>query len=161
MKKSILMVILVIACSVSSQAQNIIVQQNNMPQQNEKVIIKEKEVPVFVEVKETAQGPICLHGYLYVYPEDLGWFKWYPGDIINSINIAKAYGRNNWRLPTWNELQVMRANRSKIGGYFGKYGNAWENYMFIEGGSACYKHYDSHKRIDGENELGVRLVSTN
>ena len=142
--------------------QNIIIQQNNQQQQTEKVIVKEKEVPVFIEVNETIQGPICLHGYLYVYPEDLGRFNWYPRDIINSINEAKAYGRNNWRLPTWNELQVMKANKSKLGGNISKYGNGWESYMFVDkDGWVCHKHYDTYKRLDGEYEYYVRLVSTN
>lgn len=159
MKKFLLIVILIIVCNVSSHAQNIIIQQNN--QQHEKVIVKEKEVPVPIYIKEERQGPICLHGYLYVYPEDLGSFNWYPRDMVNAINASNAYGRSNWRLPTFYELKIIKENREKVGGFFKKYSNAIDSYMYNNNGWICIRHYDSHKRIDGEFEYRVRLVSSN
>lgn len=56
-----------------------------------------------------------LYGYLYVYPEELGCFETYPSQVINSINSSKSYGISGWRLPTYDELELLNNNAQKIG----------------------------------------------
>ena len=88
-------------------AQNIIVQQNNSTQKQEpKVVYKEKVV--YVEKKQN--GPILVAGYLYVYPEKLGYYDKCPTAIINGINKKRAYGKNTWRLPTKEEYSIIRSS---------------------------------------------------
>lgn len=155
--KNILAVILCCFIYDVAYSQNIIIQQNN-PKQTEKVVIKEKEVPVYIKKQPSAPTkPICLYGYLWVYPEDLGRFKTYPADVIAAINKSGAFGRNNWRLPTLDELRVLQQNVDKLGKVL------WSNqmtsfYMHQYYGHACC--CDSHIRIDGDFAYAIRLVST-
>lgn len=57
---------------------------------------------------------ITLHGYLIVYPEDLGVFSSEPTGIISALNNNSSYGHNNWRLPTDEELAVMNGSKWKL-----------------------------------------------
>lgn len=59
---------------------------------------------------------ITLLGYLKIYPEDLGQFTEYPASMINALNNNNSYGINNWRLPTIEELRLIRENMNKIEG---------------------------------------------
>ena len=107
-------------------AQNIIVQQNNSTQKQEpKVVYKEKVV--YVEKKQN--GPILVAGYLYVYPEKLGYYDKCPTAIINGINKKRAYGKNTWRLPTKEEYSIIRSSdkidMKKYGVYTSYTGNTY------------------------------------
>jgi uncharacterized protein (TIGR02145 family) len=57
---------------------------------------------------------VTLFGYLSVYPEDLGSFSVYPEILIDNVNKNASYGKQYWRLPTEEELQVIKANQNKI-----------------------------------------------
>ncbi len=157
MKKLLFIMAVLLGISINANAQNIIIQQNNQ-QQKEKVIVQEKEVPVYIrETNPAPQTPVCLYGYLYVYPEDIGRFAWYPSDVVNSINKAKAFGRSNWRLPTLEELNIIQNNVSKLGVF------NWKNqissfYMHQYNGKVCV--CNSHTQIDGDFNYCIRLVST-
>ena len=161
MKKWILLLVLMGVYGMA-YSQNIIIQQNNPQPPQEKVIVKEKRVEVPVYIDRTPKEPqaVCLHGYLYVYPDDLGNFHDYPIDIVHSINRTKAYGRSNWRLPTEDELMVIVQNKDKINGFNAK---LYEWYMYRDKeGNVCSKTYgklplDSYYY---NVRLGVRLVST-
>lgn len=68
--------------------------------------------------KRTARSlsaPVCVNGYLWVYPIDLGYFTYHPDDVIAQLNAQKKYGRNNWRIPTSSELMTMEDNAATIG----------------------------------------------
>lgn len=55
----------------------------------------------------------CLQGYLYVYPEKLGKSTLSgANDKIKHLNACNSFGRNNWRLPTNDELQMIAQNLS-------------------------------------------------
>lgn len=158
--KNILAVILCCFIYDAACSQNIVIQQNN-PKQTEKVIVREKEVPVYIKEKKTSAPtePICLHGYLWVYPEDLGRFTTYPAAVIAAINKSSAYGRNNWRLPTLEELVVLQQNVDKLGSVL------WSRqmtdfYMHRYLGDVCC--CDTHIVIKKDNDFayGIRLVST-
>ncbi len=95
-------------------------QQNiniNVPVIEKKVYI-EKYRTVYIEKPRIAKklnAPIQLLGYLWVYPEDIGNFNHVPTTIIANINAQTPYGRNNWRIPTPDELAVLEANADKVG----------------------------------------------
>lgn len=49
-------------------------------------------------------------GYLKVYPEELGVFPNVPTTVIAQINRQHLYDYNSWRIPTTEELALLRAN---------------------------------------------------
>lgn len=49
-----------------------------------------------------------LYGYLKVFPEELGYFSQYPRNVIAKINDQAMYGYNNWRIPTKEEIAVLK-----------------------------------------------------
>jgi hypothetical protein len=57
---------------------------------------------------------ITLMGYLHVFPDDLGEFREYPANVIESINRNKAHGIGNWRLPTEAELSILQQNHERL-----------------------------------------------
>ena len=54
--------------------------------------------------------PYVVYGYLKVFPNDLGTFESEPRQIISRINRSQQFGYGSWRLPTNEELALMRAN---------------------------------------------------
>ena len=55
-----------------------------------------------------------VYGYLKVFPHELGVFEAEPSSVIAQINRQAQHGYNNWRIPTNEELSLLRAN-----GYLG------------------------------------------
>ena len=51
-----------------------------------------------------------LYGYLKIFPNELGVFQAEPTTVIAQINKQAQHGYNNWRIPTNEELSLMRAN---------------------------------------------------
>ena len=51
-----------------------------------------------------------LWGYLKIFPMELGTFSSEPISVISNINAQVQYGYNNWRIPTNEELSILRAN---------------------------------------------------
>ena len=51
-----------------------------------------------------------LYGYLHVFPSELGVFQSQPISVIANINTQGLYGHNDWRVPTNEELSLLRAN---------------------------------------------------
>lgn len=51
-----------------------------------------------------------LYGYLHVFPNELGVFQSQPTNLIANINAQDMYWYNDWRLPTNEELSLLRAN---------------------------------------------------
>ena len=51
-----------------------------------------------------------LYGYLKIFPNELGVFQAEPTSVISQINAQAQHGYNNWRIPTEEELSLMRAN---------------------------------------------------
>lgn len=81
---------------------------NNQPVIKEReYIIKYRPNPVPSRRARKLSAPVCLLGYLWVYPEDLGNYKSGPNNIINQVNRQGRYGRNNWRIPNDEELCLM------------------------------------------------------
>lgn len=55
-------------------------------------------------------GVEILYGYLKIFPNELGVFQAEPISVISQINAQAQYGYDNWRIPTNEELSLMRAN---------------------------------------------------
>ena len=51
-----------------------------------------------------------VYGYLKVFPNELGNFDSEPSSVIAQINKQAQHGYNNWRIPTDEELSLLRAN---------------------------------------------------
>lgn len=51
-----------------------------------------------------------LYGYLAVFPTDLGTFETFPKQVVTRLNQSQQYGYGTWRLPTNEELALLRAN---------------------------------------------------
>lgn len=123
MRKIICIIVLCEVFCTTLLAQNVTANQNqqniniNVPVIEKKVYV-DRYRTVYVEKPRVArklEKPILLLGYLWVYPEDLGNFSQIPVGVVNAINAQKQYGRNNWRIPTPDELVVLEANGEKVG----------------------------------------------
>ena len=86
--------------------------QQQMPQQVQTIYV---EKPQPKRLARKLAEPVQLLGYLWVYPEDLGNFKQQPIGIIENINTQNMYGRDNWRIPSPDELAVLENNAETIG----------------------------------------------
>ncbi len=51
-----------------------------------------------------------IYGYLKIFPNEIGEFNAEPSSVIAQINKQNQHGYNNWRIPTNEELSLMRAN---------------------------------------------------
>lgn len=51
-----------------------------------------------------------IYGYLYVFPNELGTFENEPSNVIRQLNSQNASGYSCWRIPTNEELALIRAN---------------------------------------------------
>lgn len=101
------------------------VNQNTVIINNQPVIEKKEYIikyrPVYINkptpkrVARKLPAPVCLLNYLWVYPEDLGNYDTEPGDIIRRINQQGLYGRNDWRVPSPEELRLMENYADKCG----------------------------------------------
>lgn len=54
--------------------------------------------------------PFILYGYLKVFPNDLGEFDAEPRTVIARLNQSQYGGYGTWRLPTNEELAILKAN---------------------------------------------------
>jgi hypothetical protein len=55
--------------------------------------------------------PYVIYDYRKVFPKDLGTFDAEPKKIIARLNQNQQYGYGTWRLPTDEELALMKANK--------------------------------------------------
>lgn len=90
----------------------------------------------------TAATSYLLYDYLYVFPEDLGVFTSAPYALIQATNKNSAYGYNDWRLPTQEELDALNSNRKTL----------------RMNGRNAYAHENSWRY--GATSFSVRLVRT-
>lgn len=63
-----------------------------------------------VEVTSRSGVEIIL-GYLKVYPEELGEFPYLPTAMINEINRQAMYDYDSWRVPTDEELALLKVHK--------------------------------------------------
>ena len=79
---------------------------------------------------EVPKKKVILNGNLSVLDGELGFFSNVPTKLIDSINATNLCGCNTWRIPTTDELAILRAN-----------GYAMNNkkYMHIDPNSSSYE----------------------
>lgn len=65
-------------------------------------------------ISNPTDEPVTLYGYLHIFPKDVGEFKTLPEQLLSAINNQGQYGYDSWRLPTIEELSIMRANSDLI-----------------------------------------------
>ncbi|MEE1190505.1 MAG: hypothetical protein UHN41_07030 [Bacteroidales bacterium] len=53
---------------------------------------------------------VVLYDYLRLYPEDLSEYKNTPYTLIKKINEEEKYGYDSWRLPTEEEMDIIRSD---------------------------------------------------
>ena len=53
---------------------------------------------------------VVLYDYLRLYPKDLGEFREKPSTLIRKINEEISYGYDSWRLPTEEEMDIIRSD---------------------------------------------------
>lgn len=76
--------------------------------------------PVVNNSRQRSQVEV-LYGYLKIFPVELGVFEDEPKSVIKQINAQAQHGYNNWRIPTNEELSLMRANNYLgVGGYMSR-----------------------------------------
>lgn len=61
-----------------------------------------------------ADEPVTLFGYIHVFPTDIGEFQTLPAQLLSAINKKATYGYDSWRLPTTEELSIIRTNSHLI-----------------------------------------------
>lgn len=61
-------------------------------------------------VAKTRAKVETVYGYLHVFPNELGYFQSVPTSIISNINNQQMHGYNTWRIPTNEELSLLRGN---------------------------------------------------
>ena len=66
--------------------------------------------PTPAPAPRTRSSVEVLYGYLKIFPNELGVFQAEPTSVISQINAQVQHGYNNWRIPTEEELSLMRAN---------------------------------------------------
>ena len=69
----------------------------------------EKTEEVKDTIRKRTEVEIVL-GYLKVYPNELGVFPNAPTTVIAQINRQHLYDYDSWRIPTTEELALLRAN---------------------------------------------------
>lgn len=121
MKKLVLLTIVsMVLLAERATAQNIIIQQNNQTNQSEPKIVEKKiyvEKPVYIEkTNPKPTSPVCIMGYLYVFPETFSGTVDDIKGIIRELNNNNAHGFSTWRLPTMPELQVLYSNKNSLPG---------------------------------------------
>jgi TolB-like protein len=58
---------------------------------------------------------VVLLGYLYVFPEDLGYMTYQEAQsACANVNAVNAYGYDDWRIPSDDEVKVVQQNAGKV-----------------------------------------------
>lgn len=100
--------------SITCCAQNIIIQQNN---QNNNAQTKIVEQVVEVDkVSTKPSSPVCLMGYLYVFPEAIKSTTSDIEGVVEQLNQHFAYGSNKWRVANIGELKLVLSHFDKLPG---------------------------------------------
>ena len=73
----------------------------------------EPKEPVAPPVKEPEVR--VVFDYLKVFPNDIGEYDAEPTTIIAQLNKQEKYGYNTWRIPTHEELSLLKANGFPVG----------------------------------------------
>ena len=98
-----------------------------------------------------------LYGYLKIFPNELGSFQSEPTTVIAQINKQAKYGYNNWRIPTDEELSLLKANNYLGSGQYMTRENKWGNVLLVSDGkdyNTIRSEQSKQKRIEHLLSLG-------
>ena len=99
-----------------------------------------------------------LYGYLKIFPNELGVFQAEPTSIIAQINKQAQHGYNNWRIPTNEELSLMRANNYLGSGeYMTKESKHGIVLLVSDGEDYATLQAEEQARIKAEQEEQARI----
>ncbi|MDD6581059.1 MAG: hypothetical protein PUF10_00080 [Bacteroidales bacterium] len=99
-----------------------------------------------------------LYGYLKIFPNELGVFQSEPTSVIAQINKQAQHGYNNWRIPTNEELSLMRANNYLGGGeYMTKESEHGIVLLVSDGEDYATLYAEEQARIKAEQERQAKL----
>ena len=103
-----------------------------------------------------ASGPVTLFGYLQVYPGDLGQFASEPATVIANLNRQGVHGYDEWRIPTAEELALMKTSSSQIGLSAGNYmtsdGTSSGIVRLVASGKSIAEKEAEQKRVEEEQK---------
>lgn len=91
-----------------------------------------------------------LYGYLKIFPNELGVFQAEPSSVIAQINKQAQHGYNNWRIPTNEELSLMRANNYLGNGEYMTRENKRGIVLLVSDG-------DDYQTVQAEEERQARI----
>lgn len=83
-----------------------------------KIAISPGSVVPEISVSKQRTTVEVLYGYLKIFPKEIGNFSSEPTNVISQINAQAQYGYNNWRIPTNEELSLLRSNNYLGGGEY-------------------------------------------
>ena len=99
-----------------------------------------------------------LWGYLKIFPMELGTFSSEPTSVISNINAQAQYGYNNWRIPTNEELSLLRANNYLGSGeYMSRENKSGKVLLVTDGKDFATLQAEEQERIKAEQERIARL----
>lgn len=99
-----------------------------------------------------------LWGYLKIFPMELGTFSSEPTSVISNINAQAQYGYNNWRIPTNEELSLLRANNYiGSGEYMSRENKSGKVLLVTDGKDFATLQAEEQERIKAEQERIARL----
>ena len=100
--------------SLEKEIENLqITSDNNFNDNNGKASVLPKNMTTKItedNSKRERTDVVVLEGFLKLYPEDLGEFSSNPTQLIKQINQQERYGYSSWRLPSQEELDLIRSN---------------------------------------------------
>jgi uncharacterized protein (TIGR02145 family) len=126
---------------------------NSIPRMSEQLIHRMSLVRTPPAGASASAGSevVTLHGYLQVFPEDLGEFSARPAGIISNVNQSHPYGYNSWRIPRMEELELIRSSSNRIGGLT----SGW--YWSSDKGALNFK---TGAKTTAPGSYRVRLITT-
>ena len=95
-----------------------------------------------------------IYGYLKVFPEELGSFESVPNTVIKQLNNQTVHGYNTWRIPTNEELSLLKANGYLSGGTYMTKENTKGIVLLVTDGSDAKSSSGSNYT---ENAFGLDL----
>lgn len=97
-----------------------------------------------------------LYGYLKIFPNELGTFQAEPTSVISQINAQAQHGYNNWRIPTNEELSLLRANNYLGSGEYMSRENKFGKVLLVtDGKDYATLQAEEREKIKGFVDLGL------
>lgn len=97
-----------------------------------------------------------LYGYLKIFPNELGVFHAEPTSVIRQINAQAQHGYNNWRIPTNEELSLLRANGYLSGGEYMTRESKHGTVLLVSDGDDYPTVQEKERKAEKERQARIR-----